>query len=331
MPANLPPQYYETKRRYEAAKTVEEKIKVLEEMLAIMPKHKGTDKLRAELRSKIARLRKERVESRKGGKRGKSYHVRKQGAAQIALLGAPNSGKSSLLSALTNARPRISPSPYTTQEPMAGMVPFENISFQLIDLPPVTADFMKPWMNDIFRNADLIALVADLSTDEVLDGIEGPVQKLKEHDIELVSRPPEEEEDINFDRVFKRCFILANKADSEGARDRLEVVSDLYGERFEIIPVSAVTGEGLEELKKAIFRIADIIRIYTKAPGKKPDLTSPIILPKGSAVLDAAEEVHKDFVEKFRYARIWGPGRIDGQSVSRTEILRDGDILEFHI
>lgn len=331
MPANLPPQYYEAKKRYEAAKTVEEKIRVLEEMLAIMPKHKGTDKLRAELRSKIARLRKERVESRKGGKRGKNYHVRKQGAAQIALLGAPNSGKSSLLAALTNAVPQISPSPYTTQEPMAGMMPFENISFQLVDLPPVTAEFMRPWMNDIFRNADLIALVADLSTDEVLDGIEGPIQKLSEHDIELVWTPPEEEEDINFDRIFKRTFILANKLDAEGARDRLEVLVDLYGERFQIIPASAITGEGLEELKKSIFKMADIIRIYTKAPGQKPDLNSPIVLPKGSTVLEAAEEVHKDFVEKFRYARIWGPGRINGQSVSRTELLRDGDILEFHI
>jgi hypothetical protein len=331
LPANLPPQYYEAKKRYEAAKTVEEKIRVLEEMLAIMPKHKGTDKLRAELRSKIARLRKERVESRKGGKRGKNYHVRKQGAAQIALLGAPNSGKSSLLAALTNAVPQISPSPYTTQEPMAGMMPFENISFQLVDLPPVTAEFMRPWMNDIFRNADLIALVADLSTDEVLDGIEGPIQKLSEHDIELVWTPPEEEEDINFDRIFKRTFILANKLDAEGARDRLEVLVDLYGERFQIIPASAITGEGLEELKKSIFKMADIIRIYTKAPGQKPDLNSPIVLPKGSTVLEAAEEVHKDFVEKFRYARIWGPGRINGQSVSRTELLRDGDILEFHI
>lgn len=331
MPANLPPEYYQIKKRYSAARTIEEKIRVLQEMLAVMPKHKGTDKLRAELRSKIAKLKQERAESRRRGGGGKSYHIRKQGAAQIALVGPPNAGKSSLLRALTNAQPEVAPYPFTTQEPIAGMMPFENIAFQLIDLPPVTAEFMKPWANDIVRQADLVALVMDLSSDDLLDHMEGIIARMKDYDIELVSDPPEEEEEINFDRVFKRSFVLANKIDSEGARDRLDILEEFYGERFKIHPVSALTGEGLDELGKLFFQLAGIIRVYTKAPGKKPDLSSPIVLPKGSCVIDAAEEIHKDFVERFRYARIWGPGRIEGQTVGRDEVLRDGDILEFHV
>ena len=154
MPANLPPVYFDAEKRFREAKTPESKIEALEEMLTIMPKHKGTDKLRADLRRRIAKL-KEQAQQKKGGaRRDAAYMIEKEGAAQIAVIGAPNTGKSALVAALTNASPEVAEFPHTTWKPTPGMAPYENIQFQLVDTPPITRDYLDPWMADLMRRAD---------------------------------------------------------------------------------------------------------------------------------------------------------------------------------
>ncbi len=338
MPANLPPDYQKAKRRYEMATTPEEKIAILEEMLAIIPKHKGTDHLRADLRKRVSRHKQEKEVARKKGKKGFSYHVRKQGAAQICLVGMPNVGKSQLLTRLTRATPEVAPYPFTTQETVVGMMDYDNISFQLIDLPAITPDYVKPWQPDIVKYADLVWLVVDLSSDELLDQVDPLCDKLRTHHIELVREVPEEpereeiedEDELSPLLWYKKTMVIANKSDAEGADERLSILQEFYGDRFPIVSVSAERGDNLDKLPHSAFESADVIRVFTKAPGKPVDYNDPIVLPRGSTVLDAAYELHKDFAERLQYARVWGANYFDGQAIARDEFLYDENIIEFH-
>lgn len=338
MPANLPPQYYEAKRRYELAKINADKVAILEEMLAIMPKHKGTDKLRAEVRTRISKLKKEG--EKKPAKSTHSYYIRKQGAAQIALIGMPNVGKSQILCSYTKATPEVAPHPFTTQEPAVGMMPFENIQFQLVDTPAIDPDYVKPWLIDIAKMAEMVLLVIDLSSDDLLEQVEAVRKKLREYHIELVPKfseqleqELEEEEELSLTPALwqKKTIIIANKMDTDDAEERLKIVQELYSHEFEIIPISAQMAMGKEKITEALYRGLDIIRVYTKAPGKEPDMSDPIVLDRGSTVTEAAAKIHKDFANNLKYARIWSLRRFNGQTVGRDEILEDGDIVEFHI
>lgn len=337
MPANLTPQYLKVRKQYEIAKTTEEKVAALNEMLAIIPKHKGTDKLRASLRSNLSKLKKEEQQSRsKGGRRTDEYHIRIQGAGQVILVGAPNVGKSKILDALTNAKPEVADYPFTTQKPIVGMMPFENIHIQLVDTPPVIEGSIQPQIVEIIRHTDLVLLVVSLGSDDALEEIESVRSGLEQDYVKLTLEAFEEdkieeysEEELLLNRV--KAIIVSNKSDLANTSERLNVLSELYAEEFPVMSISAETGDGLNQLKEQIYKLLDIIRVYTKAPSKPPDKTDPIILPKESTVIDAAEQLHKDFASELKFARIWGQGRYDGQSVSRDEILRDEDILEFHL
>jgi ribosome-interacting GTPase 1 len=327
MPANLPPQYYAAKKRFERSKDIEEKIEILKEMQAIMPKHKGTDKLRAELRSRLASLRKE-AQKRPSRRKRYGYHISRQGAAQIALIGSPNVGKSSIVANLTNADTQVAPYPFTTGKPVVGMMPFRDISMQLIDTPPIAGDFADPFLPDLLRRVDLILLVADIGSDDALNQIETVIAKLAESRIKLMA----DEVQYGDEYTHKRAIIVANKEDLEGSWDRLDILKELYSHRFPITAISAEKGSGLELLKKRIYDILDIIRVYTKSVGREADLTDPIILKRGSTVIEAAAEIHKEFFKNLEYARIWGDReKYDGQRVSRDHTLEDGNILEFHI
>ena len=196
MPANLPPQYFEAEKRYREARTTRDKLKCLEEMLTIMPKHKGTDKLRADLRRRISKL-KDMGQARKGpGRRPPVYFLEKEGAGQVALLGLPNTGKSSLLAALTNAQPVIADYPFTTRIPLAGMMTYENVQIQLIDTPPVSPDYLEPWYPDLLRRADAWLLVVSLAEGEVLDQVEQAEAPQSiwgaEHDARLAAGVPKQ-------------------------------------------------------------------------------------------------------------------------------------------
>ena len=315
MPANLPPQYFEAEKNFRAAKTAPEKIAALEEMLAIMPKHKGTDHLRAKLRQRIARL--TEAADKKAATQRASMVIEKEGAAQVAVIGLPNAGKSQLVASITGASPVVADYPFTTHSTTPGMMSFENINIQLVDTPPLTPQYIEPWLPNMIRGADGLLVVVDLSN-APLEQMNAVMSLLQSKRIELGQ-----------DRV--KTLIVANKVDIEGSgRDYKALQASCEG----ILPVMAVStgeGTGLEELRSKIYETLDIIRVYTKAPGSKPELNDPIVLERGSTLEDAAADVHKDFVRKLKYARIWGSGKHDGIMARRDHILQDGDIIELHM
>ncbi len=329
MPANLPPQYYEAEKRYRDARTNEERLAILKEMWAIMPKHKGTDRLQGDLKAKISELKKEMQKPRIAHRRTYSRHVPRQGAAQVVLIGPPNVGKSQILSRLTKATPQVASYPFTTQEPQVGMIEFEDIKIQLIDTPPIPGDFIQPWLPPIIRSADLLLLVVDLGSNEILEEIDGVIRRLEESRIKLVSEEPKE---VGlFGDAYKKTIILGNKSDLEEAEGCLEALKDLYADKFPIISISGKDSGDWVRLKKEIYQALNIIRVYTKEPGKPADLKDPIVLKKGSIVFDAAKAIHKDFAHNLRYVRMWGSSKFDGQQVDRDHPLEDGDIVEFHV
>ena len=317
MPANLPPTYYKLKHQHEAAKTDEERLSLLEEMLRIIPKHKGSEKVVSDIRHRIAKIKKGPTAA--GGKatakRSYSEHIPKQGAGQVVLLGPPNGGKSQMLANWTNAKTEVSPTPYTTTMPTVGMLPYENIQFQIVDTPSITPDFVLPTVLTLTRNADLPLPVISLASDNLLDDLDVVVALLDEADRET----PE-----------NGTLMVANQLDASGAAERLDILKEFYGDVYRICPISAETDEGKDALFQEIYTELDILRVYPKAPGKPIEHDEPIVLPTGATVLDAARNLHKDFAE-FKFARIWGPEWHDGQSVSRNDVVYDGDVVEFHL
>jgi ribosome-interacting GTPase 1 len=336
MPANLTPQYLAAEKRFKEAATLQEKIEALEEMMATIPKHKGTEKMRAELRRRMAKLNAEKDKKYETSKAGGLFSVQKEGAGQAALIGAANTGKSALLARLTNATPEVADYPFTTHMPQPGMLPFENIKIQLVDMPAIAPEFYKPWMGSIVRHADLALLVADLGSDGLLNELEMVIEILSGAKIRLVGSPTAETGD-EADSARCTTLLLANKLDLPEAADNLEVLRELYQERFDILPVSALSGAGVDAVAPKAFEMLGIVRVHTKAPGKKVDLAAtPFVLKRGSTVWDAARAVHRDFVQTLKYARVWSPEcsrraqKYDGQMVERTYQLEDGDILELH-
>ena len=295
-------------------------------MLAIMPKHKGTDKLHAELRRKIARLSQE-AEKKYATARRVGFYIRREGAGQVILVGPTNVGKSQLLAAVTEASPEIAAYPFTTQTPIPGMMKFENIQIQLFDTPPIGHRNARTLLANTLRGADLIAIVVDLSIESVSQ-VENSLQELKEARIEPMTDNVKE---ATLGSYQKKILLIGNKYDMEGSTGNWKRLDSQYGTLFPMISVSAREGIGLEKLKEAIYQALGIFRVYTKTPGGKADLTEPVILKRGSTVKDAAESIHKDFKDKLKYAVVWGSGKYDGQRVSREHMLQDGDIVEFHV
>jgi ribosome-interacting GTPase 1 len=326
MPANLPPQYFEAEKRYRLAKDPEEKIGALQAMLAIMPKHKGTDKLHAELRRKIAKLSDE-AERKYATARRAGLYIGREGAGQVILVGLANVGKSQLLASVTEASPEIAPYPYTTKTAVPGMMKFEDIQIQLVDTPPIGDKHVRILLTNSLRGADLIAIVVDLSAEPAAQ-VEATLQALREARIEPLSANPEE---AIPDSYQKKMLIIGNKSDLAGASAKWAELMSRYSGFLAMVSTSAKEGKGLDKLKESIYKALDIVRVYTKAPGSKADLTEPVILRKGSTAMDAAESIHKDFQQNLKYVVVWGSGKYDGQRVSRDHALQDGDVVEFHV
>ncbi|MCE4620551.1 MAG: GTP-binding protein [Desulfurococcales archaeon] len=387
MPANLPPEAKAKLAKYNEARTIEEKIRALEEFLSAVPKHKGTENIRLWAKRRLAELREE-LEARRArrGGGGPRIFIERAGAGQIVLLGPPNSGKSSLLAALTNAKPEIAPYPFSTQKPVPGMLQYKDIQFQLVDTPPLILDQPDSPVNNrvvgLARNANAIALVVGLDDPDpggtlrrLLDflaerGIivsreRGIVRIVKDRSVtgikveargrmigfteddlrrllsqyRIYNAVVEIEGDVTLDdvedavfttRIYKPAVIILNKADIPGAKEKAQETARKAPQDVPILVVSARTGEGLDKVGPTIFKVLGIIRVYTKQPNKEPD-PDPLILEKGSTVLDAARRIHKDLARKFRYAKVWGPSaKYPGQRVGADHVLEDGDIIEVH-
>jgi hypothetical protein len=329
MPANLPPQYFETEKKLKTAKTVQEKIAIHEELLAIVPKHKGTEKLQALLKTKIAKLKAQGQKKSIVARHTATFQVEKAGAGQVVLIGAPNSGKSSLIKALTNASPEIGNYPFTTCLPSPAMMPYENIQIQLVDMPPITQDYFEFWQAELIKASDGVLLVLDLSIPEPAEDFLTLLGKLEEKRIELVS----DDQMVSLEKhpFCKKSLIIANKSDHPLAVEGLKSLKDFIDPELSLIPVSTVKEDSLEDLKKRIYTLLDVIRVYSKIPGKKVDLNDPYVFKKGSSLMDMAKAVHKDFSQKLKYARIWGKNKYQGQKVNRDYELEDEDVIELHI
>ncbi len=324
MPANLPPEYLAAEERFREAKSPQEKIMALQAMLSVIPKHKGTDKLRGQLRSKLSRLKEESQKKRSVGRGFYLFNVKKEGAGQVVLAGLPNVGKSTLLSRLTNATTDIGEYPFTTRVPVVGMMDFENIQIQLVDSPAVTLELGEAWFTNLARNADALALMIDMGSDP-LGQMMVLLEKLQEAWISPIGTVVPSSVDE------KNVVIACNKTDVPGGQRQQKVLQEEYGEKFPMVFFSARVPVGLDVLKRKLFEVLNIIRVYSKIPGKEPDRGTPFVLPKGSSVEEMASLVHKDFIMKLKFARIWGSGKFSGQKVKKGFILSDGDVVELHI
>jgi len=329
MPANLPPQYFDAEKKLKTAKTAEEKISVMEELLSIIPKHKGTEKLLALYKTKIAKLKAQKQKKTATARHGPTFHIEKAGAGQLVLVGPPNTGKSQLIQALTNATPEIGDYPFTTHSPAPAMMPYENIQIQLIDMPPVTAEFLEPWQAELIKGADAVLVVLDLGSQDTARDFQILCDKLKEKNIEFV--PASREAGPERQSFWKRAVIVTNKVDKPDAELNLFFLKDLIDPGFDVIPVSASRGDGLEKLKQIIFSVLNVVRIYSKEPGKKADTRDPFIFRRGETLIDMAKSIHKDFAQKLQFARIWGKAKYEGQKVNHDYVLQDEDIIELHI
>jgi hypothetical protein len=327
MPANLTPDYHRAEERLRAAKTVEERILALEEMLRVMPKHKGTDHLQADLKTRIAKLRKEG--EKKSGKGGFSHMVPREGAGQVALVGPPNSGKSSIVRALTHATPAVGDYPFTTREPTPGMMRFEDVRIQLVDLPPISTQHVEPWVFDLVRHADLAWIVADgRSAPEDVEAVLGLLAarhlRLAPAGSAVLDQAVPEPD------TMRPAMVVVTGTDRPDVASSLDAIDELLERCWPLVGVSAATGEGLDALRVRTFSAFGIIRVYTKQPGKPPDRSAPFTLPRGATVGDLAERIHKDLLREMTFARVWGQSAFDGQAVQKEHVLAEGDVVELH-
>ncbi len=356
MPANLTPEYMLAEARFKAATDPKERVEALEEMLRVIPKHKGTDHLRGGLRKKLSQLREDaRTGGKKGGvRRADPGYVPKQGAGQVVLLGASNTGKSSLLAALTRAEPETAPYPYTTRKPQPGMMMYEDAQIQLIDSPPFEPTVHQPWMNTLARNADVGLVVLNPAAVGVLDGVDqiqalvnrakvkmtpawwavgqgdGPTAAEAE---DLAGQELDDEsllDRLEPGNVELPVAVLVNRIDEANNREQFEVLAELIGENWPLLAVSAQTGEGLDRVREVCFVALRVMRVYAKPPGKPPSMKEPIIMPIGSTVRDMARTIHKDLEAKLRFARIWSDRHFDGQRIPREHVLQDRDVVEIN-
>ncbi len=325
MPTNVSQPYKDAEKRYRQATEPADQIACLEEMLSLIPKHKGTENLQADIKSKLSKLRKQpkKKATRTGGQ---SMNVDREGAAQITLAGPGNAGKSALVAALTNAKAEVAPYPGSTRVPQPGMMMFQDVGFQLVDLPPITRDYNEHWLFDAYRRADMVWLV--LRADKPLSGWELVHEFLEQKRIHLYPAFTEQPEELDWAWVPQPTILVITGSDMPDAEENLEIMHELVDVPYPVHLCSTVTGEGMDELRELTFRAAGIIRVYTKQPGKDADMDRPFTVPTGCTVEELAYRIHKDLAKTMRSARIWGSGAFDGQTVNRSHVLQDRDILE---
>ena len=328
MPANLTAQYHKAEAAYRQAETPQEELECLQLMLREIPKHKGTDKLQADLKSKIAKVKVEAAAAKTSTK--PSAKIPKQGAGRILLIGAPNSGKSQLLASLTRAQPEVAPYPFTTQSPLPGMMQFEDCPFQLIDLPPISADYFDSGVTSLVRGADLVFFVVDLASDELLEDTAAVLNYFTDGKTRFGRETMLDPEDIGVS--YTETLVVLNKIDDPGAQDRLSMLDEFIELPFDRVEVSATQQSGLDELRKQVFERLKIVRVYTKHPKEKePDLSKPFPVREGDTLVEVAELLHRDMAMSLKGARVWGEKVHDGTTVKPDYEPVDGDVVELHV
>ena len=326
MPANLTPEFEKAEQRYREAKTDEERLKALRLMLATIPKHKGTEKMQAEIKRKISLLKKAAAKKSGPAHGPDPFQLPRCGLPRAILIGSPNVGKSSLLSVTTHAPAKIGNYPYTTQVPQPGIWEWNRARIELVDTPPVDEGHIPSGLLGTIRSSDLICLVVDGAGDP-LSQLEMMIQLLSDRGLVLRSLPRDQwVEDPQRD---KPTVIAVNRLDLAGP-EVVPTLEELFGGQWKFCGVSAVTGEGLEAWFQTMWTLLAMIRVFSKEPGKEPDRERPFLLPRGATVADLAEEIHRDLARSMRFARIWGNGHFPGQMVPREEVLQDGDVVEIH-
>jgi hypothetical protein len=333
MPANLTPEYKAAEAAFRKARDPQERLERLREMLRVIPKHKGTDHLQADLKRRIKELADELDRPRRGGVRGAPpLVIRPEGAAQLALLGPPNTGKSSLHAKLTGSGARAAPYPFTTQHPEPGMMPCEDVHFQLVDLPPIATEHAVPWIASTLQTADGALLVVDLAEPDCVERLEALHAILDERKVKLTAQweaaAAEDDESLT---LSVHTLLLVNKADrlADPAAE-LRAFLELTGSRYPALLVSAQTGQGLARIGPWLFEHLQLVRVYTKLPGKSADLDRPFTLRRGQTVADVARLVHGNLARNLKHARLWGASGFDGQHVGPEHVLADRDVVELH-
>jgi len=330
MPANLTPGYKEAEERYRRAAGHDEKVAALREMIALLPKHKGTEKLHADLKKKLAKHEEEGAHVAKSGHQAPDPgHVKKEGAGQWVLLGPPNAGKSALLAALTHAHPEIADYPFTTRLPQPGMMEFEDVQVQLVDTPAVAAGRVESWLPGLAHAADGLLLVLDVAADDLEPAWRELVGLLERARVWPRSRALGP--DASPLLATLPVLILLNKCDLDGDGTFATLAREAVAPDLPFFPVSAARGDGLDALRPVLFRELRRVRVHTREPGKRPDEGRPFVLKDGATIEELARLVHQELATHLRFARIWGKhARFDGQQVDRHHVLEDGDVVELH-
>ncbi len=328
MPANLTPQYHKAEAEYRRAQSAEERVACLQEMLKLIPKHKGTDHLQADLKTRLKEAKQDVETEKKAPKTGRTFRFPRQGAGQVLVLGAPNAGKSRVLAELTNAEPEVANYPYTTHEPMPGMMSWQDAMVQLIDTPPTTADHLEPYVLNLVRTADLVVLCLDGSSDDAPDETAELLQQFRSRSTQLGRENGFVDDDFSLVQV--KTLLVVTRADADGVAERLEYFREMVPTKFETQEVEFDRDDSREALRDRIFQMLGVIRVYTKAPGKPAEYKDPFTIPVGGTVEDLAAKVHRDLAESLKFAKVWGESAHDGQSVGREHQLADRDLVELH-
>lgn len=329
MPANLTPMYHKAEEAYRRAQSAEERVACLEEMLRLIPKHKGTDHLQADLKTRLKETRAEVQTEKAAGKSARSFRIPRQGAGTVILLGSPNAGKSRVLAELTNAEPEVADYPFTTREPLPGMMSWEDVNVQLIDTPPVTESHMESYLTGYVRSADLILLCFDGSSDDAPEQTADVLTQLESRKTHLSTWSGFDEEDMSI--VHVKSLLIVSRSDDPEADERLAFFREMRPEfDLNVYPVELNQPDSVEELRHRVYESLGVIRAYTKKPGKPAELVDPFPLPEGSTVEDLALKVHRDLADSLKHAKIWGMSAQDGQTVGRDHVLHDCDVVELH-
>lgn len=327
MPVNASPEFEKAESRYRQAGTPTEQLSALQEMLRLVPKHKGSEKVQSNIKRKLSTLRREMAQSKSSGGQADPFHVPAGGAGQVTLMGLPNTGKSSIVAAVTQAPVKVADYPFSSPAPVPGMWLWQDVQIQMVDTPAVTVDHAPGGMINLLLHSDVVAVVADAADSASLQQVETALEILSQRRVELFDCPAVDIPDN--DLRGKPGLLALTHADRVSA-DEIDTMAELLDGRLTVCGLDCITGEGFDVLADHLWRLLHIIRVYTKRPGQQADRKDPFTLPVGATVEDLARAVHRDLPDRLKFARIWGQGHHDGQQVHRTAPLGDRDVVEIH-